>query len=180
VAKIIKFPEIKKKVVNKFSEILAEAEREQVDSRIGQVSSTFLILFIIGTLVPVDSISTFFSMAVLPAIIIYAVACFRQPFLILRKSFASIAVLMVISVASGCSAGFTFNADQTVLDLCRDEFGNSCRFGESTGISVFGINFRKASIDQALTDAGIEKAFAIDRSWSGGVVRTSKIIVYGG
>jgi hypothetical protein len=178
--KVIPFPNIRKTVRQKFTDILAEAEREQAQSKAGSVAYAFLIISLLCTVAPYKPLSIFASMAVLPIGTLYFAICYKHPFLFIRKSFATLVALVVLSVASGCSAGFTYNPDQTVLDLCRDEFSDSCRYGVSNGVTLFGIQVQESSIEAAITNGSIEKTYAIDRSWSGGIVSTSEFIVYGG
>ncbi len=168
---------------NKRAEIIRlikEAAGESAEASQGGIRLPLLaILLLVGTTFPFPAISSFCSIAAVSTIGALLATHRRGQGRTPRNLKIAVLAFIGISLVSGCSPMFD-KLDTDILSACRENTGNSCKYGMSTGYSVFGVALRHATVDQARLDGQIDKVFGVETVRGAGLVSVTRLTVYGG
>ncbi len=139
--------------------------------------SFLFISCLIGTMFPHATANTSFSIAAIACGLTLWLTRRTNPAPVIKKLKMTFALLVGLSLLSGCSPALFRGENAEILELCKEE--ETCKVGVAQGIAILGFEIKPASIELAQQNGNITKVRAAEVREGFGLVRLAQVRVYG-
>ncbi len=167
-----RFERNKKNIVKAFKEAIEPPPPQKSN----KIIPTLLLIALIGTMLPFQLVSTFFSLSFITITILSLILIWKNHFKISKYMTTLIVALTVTSVMSGCAPAWTFQTSPELIQIAHD---HDYQMHTLRKIGVLGIGTDMATIEAAQAESDIKnvRAAQIDRGY--GLVSIVTITIAG-
>lgn len=137
---------------------------------------TLLIICLLGTMLPMQALTTFFSLSCVTIALLSLILHLTRQTKITRGAVALIAVLIATSVLSGCSPALTFQAQPELIKFARE---NKLEFHSIRKIGLLGLGLDAATIATCQADSNIKTVLGAQIDRGHGLISVVTITIAG-
>jgi len=138
--------------------------------------STLIILCLFGTMLPIQALTTFFSLTFATAMLLSLALIAAKQIKFSRRSAMTIGALTVMSVLSGCSPAFTFQTQPELIKFARD---HNLEYHSIQKVGILGLGLDSATISACQADSAIKELRGTQVDRGHGIVSVVIITVAG-
>jgi len=167
-----RFERNKKNIVKAFKEAIEPPPPQKSN----KIIPTLLLIALIGTMLPFQLVSTFFSLSFITITILSLILIWKNHFKISKYMTTLIVALTVTSVMSGCSPAFTFQTPPELLKIAHE---NKYQVYTLKKFGLFGIGTDQATVETAQVQSSIKNVRAVQIDKGFGLVSVVKVTIAG-
>jgi len=135
-----------------------------------------LIICLIGTMLPIQAMTTFFSLTFATAMLSSGLLLIKKQITFNPRKALAIGALIATSALSGCSPAFTF---QTQPELIKFAHENNLEYHTISKFGIFGLGLDDATISACQAESGIKNIVGTQVDRGHGLINVVMITVAG-
>jgi len=137
---------------------------------------TILIICLICTMLPIQAVTTFFSLTFATATLLSGILIWKKQISFGKKNLMTIGALIAMSVLSGCSPAFTFQTQPELIKFARE---HNLEYHSIQKVGVLGLGLDSATISACQADSNIKELRGTQVDRGHGIVSIVIITVAG-
>lgn len=151
-------------------------EQLQQPNLVSKIIPTLLIISLLGSMLPFQTVTTFFSLSFVTIALISLLLSWKNQLIMTKSKTALIGGLIVTSILSGCSPAFTFQAPPEMITFAHE---HDFDVHSIRKIGVFGLGLQDATIAAAQAESNIKTVQGAQISEGHGLISIITVTIAG-
>jgi len=165
-----------KKDRQKIAQAFADAVEQRKHLKQNKPLYTLIVLCLIGTMLPVQAMTTFFSLTFVTSMLLSGLLLIKKQITFNQRKALTIGVLIATSVLSGCSPAFTFHTQPELIKFAHE---NDLEYHTISKFGIFGLGLDDATIGACQAESGIKNIVGTQVDRGHGLINVVMITVAG-